>query len=232
MSEKSEKEGKLMKTFKIGLFSLAVMFGIIQMGFTSNAMGMLDTTGVQVTEEDIVALDAILDDDFGTYEISSKEIIPVDSSEGKVQAVSTAVDGKVSEVNTDLQLTKYTVSSMEKNISNTTDIYVLTGTAKTSDKTTTDSGVTMTGSIGWVDNLGYNTNEYRFVSGSVSGSISGTYHYENGCRDLRYDADDFETSFYSTKGSGKTSGSFYLTFYGYAANGSKIEFNLWTSILD
>ncbi len=75
---------------------------------------------------------------------------------------------------------------------------MLNSTTKTSQSSITSKGVTLNGTIGWIDYFGP-VNEFKYCSGSRSGSYTGDGYYQaNRGSDNLCNADFSGTSFYST----------------------------------
>lgn len=111
-------------------------------------------------------------------------------------------------------------------------MYVLSASTKESPGSLTEDGVTLNGTIGWIDHFG-TSNEFKYVSGSRSGSYVGAGRYGSGGRGVAYNGGtDFDSSFSDSTGSGNQSSWFYLHVYSTTQTGKRITLNVSTSILD
>lgn len=111
-------------------------------------------------------------------------------------------------------------------------MYVLNASVKESPGSLTEDGITLNGTIGWIDHFGTG-NEFRYVSGSRSGAYvgSGTYGY-GGKGEAYRGGTSFESTFSDTTGSGNKNSWFYLHVYSKTTAGKTITLNVGTSILD
>lgn len=155
-----------------------------------------------------------------------------------VEAYEQSVDGVMEEINCEVTLNKIicedNASVLYSVNESTSTYYVLsaTATSKTSENTLSDDDVTLYGCIGWKDNFGID-NEFEYVSGSRSGSYSGTGYYQASNRISPLCNGNFERSFYSTSNVEDTSGGeFRLLVRTPTTSGTTIYLDFGTSILD
>ena len=135
------------------------------------------------------------------------------------------------EYEANLTTLEYKTDMSNKNIST---FYVLsaTGTTKTSTDKYSSNGVTLSGCIGWVDNTGIQ-NEFKYVSGSRSGSYSGQGFYNAKNHTVPLCSGYFDTSFYSTSNATNQTGlQFDLLIRTNDTSGGKVELLIKTSMLD
>ncbi len=119
-------------------------------------------------------------------------------------------------------------------IRNNSTVYVLSATTKPSSDSTTKNGITLNGTITWIDHLGP-SNEFVSVSGSRSGSYSGNGDYivTSQTHNVGNGGGSFSgTTFSSTSGAGSRGSSFTLTVHSSTSAGTVTTLVVKTSIFD
>lgn len=116
----------------------------------------------------------------------------------------------------------------------TSNLYLITATSttKTSSDTLTKEGVTLSGSILWVDNAGI-ANEFLSASGSRKGSTSGSGYYAAYRRYTPLCSGYFDSSFYAKSDLDDSTGTqFQLIVRSDSTTGNQVQLSVKTSIFD
>jgi len=117
---------------------------------------------------------------------------------------------------------------------NVAAVYVLTADTKDSVDSTTKNGISLKGTITWIDHAGLN-NELVSVSGSRSGSYSGDGKYivTSGTHNVTNGSGSFSGTTFSNSAVGGEKGySFTLTMHSYTASGDQTTLIVKTSAFD
>lgn len=114
-------------------------------------------------------------------------------------------------------------------------IKIKASTTKSSSDKKQNNGVTLTGTINWIDVVGTN-NILKSVSGTCTGNVEyNSYAYGTGPRFLNttwHSAANFGTSFYDARNAGRTANSFVLQITARPVGKSNFVLRVCTKITD
>ena len=109
-------------------------------------------------------------------------------------------------------------------------VYILRGTTKTTSNSATSHGVTLKGSIVWIDNFGL-FNELLYVYGQRYGRIAGSGYYSITNSSLGLGGGYFDYTFNSTGNNNNHTGTtFHLNVSSPATDGSNVRLSLINSM--
>lgn len=153
-----------------------------------------------------------------------------------VEAYECSEDGMIEDVDCTATLNKITyrdgsVSPLTADRTSTIYVLMAESTSKTSENSATQYGVTLKGSIVWIDHFGM-SNELVSISGERSGSYDGDAKYAITGGTTPIGSGTFDTSFENNDYAGSTAFQFILTIASNPVSGKRFHITVKTSVTD